>query len=213
MDREELPGVTCASAGRAPCPQTLPQQTPPPPPVPLRHSHSRRLPQGPPDTPRVDASPTPRAPQILPEQTPPPGAPRHSHSRRYPATLRGTPDTPRVDATRHPGISLHEQDFWSLQEMLRALSCRPTSQWVNDQPPLSGAQRHMFVPSEPVQGARQCRAGSDPRPGQSMAGRLVAVRMEGDIAAPACSSPAQRLTSREKQFNKNQKIHSTGKVI
>lgn len=172
----------------------------------------------PPDTPTADASPgspqillqqmpptTPGVPQILPEQTPPPGAPRHSHSRRYPATLRGPPDTPRVDATRHPGISLHKQDFWSLQEMLRAPSCRPTSQWVNDQPPLSGAQRHMFVPSEPVQGARQCRAGSDPRPGQSMASRLVAVKMEGDVAAPACSSPAQRLTSTEEQFNKKQK--------
>ena len=40
-------------------------------------------------------------------------------------------------------------------------------------------------------------------------GRLVGVRMEGGIAAPACSSPAQRLTSREKQFNKKQKNNIT----
>ena len=36
-------------------------------------------------------------------------------------------------------------------------------------------------------------------------GRLVGMRMQGGITAPACSSPAQRLTSREKQFNKNKK--------
>ena len=39
-------------------------------------------------------------------------------------------------------------------------------------------------------------------------GRLVGVRMQGGITAPACSSPAQRLTSREKQFNKNKKTTS-----
>lgn len=78
-----------------------------------RHSHNRSLPQGRPDTPTADASPG--GPQILPQQTPAP----------------------------HPGKSLHGQDFRSPQETLRAPYCRPTSQWVNDQPLLSGAQWHI----------------------------------------------------------------------
>ena len=121
---------------RHPPPLGAPQDTPRadaslPPLGPPRYSHSRCLPRGPPDTPTADTTP------------PPLGAPRYSHSRRYPTTRGGPQILPQQTPAPHPGKSLHGQDFRSPQETLRAPSCRPTSQWVNDQPLLSGAQWHI----------------------------------------------------------------------